>query len=198
MTDLTGFFSHARQTIGRAIAMAGIKAGLLDIPKTISKTVKRRCLSELKRLGILLRRLIFLMALQVELAPVKPRLGSNFFEKAGGETKRKCCFSLMPVQAGDAPDFLRGPLIVPDRAPVLAAPLIDRWQAMLEALQGAGRRAKCLARTLQRQQAEGAPKPYILPVPKTHALPHDVALVSGGLTVQLLEALKCWPEPDTS
>ena len=198
MTDLTGFFSHARQTIGRAIAMAGIKAGLLDIPKTISKTVKRRCLSELKRLGILLRRLIFLMALKVELAPVKPRLGANYFEKSEGETKRKCTFSFVPTSAGETPDFLRGPLTVPDRGSVLAAPLIDRWQAMLEALQGAERRAKCLARTLQRQQAEGAPKPYIMPLPKTCVMPHDVALVSGGLTVQLTEALKAWPDPDTS
>jgi hypothetical protein len=46
-----------------AIAMAGIRAGLREVPETISKTVKRRCQAELKRLGVLLRRLIFLMAL---------------------------------------------------------------------------------------------------------------------------------------
>jgi hypothetical protein len=100
MTDLSDFFSHAWQTIGRAIAMAGIRAGLSEVPETISKTVKRRCQAELKRLGILLRRLIFLMALHAQLAPV------------------------------------------------LAAPLIDRWKAMLEALQGAARnalRAHCSA-----------------------------------------------------
>jgi hypothetical protein len=74
MTDLSDFFSHAWQTIGRAIAMAGIRAGLREVPETISKTVKRRCQAELKGLGILLRRLIFLMALHVQLAPVKPRL----------------------------------------------------------------------------------------------------------------------------
>ncbi len=89
MTDLTDFFSHAWQTIGRAIAEAGLKAGLREVPETVSKTVKRRCLGELKRLGILLRRLIFLMALHVQLAPVKPRLGSNYFEKSEGDAESK-------------------------------------------------------------------------------------------------------------
>jgi hypothetical protein len=87
MTDLSDFFSHAWQTIGRAIAMAGIRAGLREVPETISKTVKRRCQAELKRLGILLRRLIFLMALHVQLAPVKPRLGSYYFEQTEGRSR---------------------------------------------------------------------------------------------------------------
>ena len=75
MTDLTDFLSLTWQTIGLAIAMAGFRAGLRDVPDTISKTMKRRCLAELKRIGIVLRRLIFLMALQVKLAPEKPRPG---------------------------------------------------------------------------------------------------------------------------
>ena len=85
MADLSDFFSDAWQTIGRAIAMACISAGLREVPETISKTVKHRCQAELKRLGSLLRRLIFLMALHVQLAPVKPRLGTNNFEKTESE-----------------------------------------------------------------------------------------------------------------
>jgi len=198
MTDLTGFFSHAWKTITRAIMEAGVKAGLRDVPETISKSVRRRCRAELKRLGLLLRRLIFLMALHVKPAPVKLRLGVNYFEKTDVETKPKPHFSLMPTQAGKAPDFLRGPITVPDRGPVLAAPLMDRWIAMLEVLRDSDRRARCLARTLQRQKAAGAPRPYLAPIPKTHAMHREVALVSGGLTVQLIEALRGWPEPDTS
>jgi hypothetical protein len=125
MTDLSDFFSHAWQTIGRAIAEAGLRAGLREVPEVISKSVKRRCQAELKRLGILLRRLIFLMALHVDLAPVRPRPGSNYFEASEGENETKYTFSLMPTPAGETPDFLRGPQIVPDRGPVLAAPLID-------------------------------------------------------------------------
>ena len=102
--------------------------------------------------------------------------------------------TFVKFETGETPDFLRGPQIVPDRGPVLAAPLIDRWQAMLETLRDSERRAKCLARTLQRQQARGEPKPFITPVPKTHAMPAALGIVSGGLTVQLIEALKGWPD----
>ena len=194
MTDLTYFFSHAYYTIARAVAEAGVNADLFKHPELIPKTLKRRVSAELKRLAVLLRRLIFLMALHVDLAPVKPRPGSNYFETSEGESETKYTFSLMPMPAGETPDFLRGPQIVPDRGPVLAAPLIDRWQAMLETLRDSERRAKCLARTLQRQQARGEPKPFITPVPKTHAMPAALGIVSGGLTVQLIDALKGWPD----
>jgi len=194
MTQPTDFLTHAWQTLARAIAETGVEADLHLVPERISKSVKRRVSAELKRLAVLLRRLIFLMALQMELAPVKPRIGSNYFEKSEGETESKYTFSLVPIPAGEAPDFLRGPDTVPIGGPVLAAPLIDRWQAMLETLKYSERRAKCLARTIQRWQAEGQAKPYIVPVPKTHAMPAAVGLVSGGLTVQLIEALKGWPD----
>ncbi|WP_375210191.1 hypothetical protein [Hyphomonas jannaschiana] len=195
MTDLTVFLLHAFRTIARAVAETGVNAGLFRHPELISKTVKRRVSAELKRLGVLLRRLIFLMALQVELAPLVPRPVSNYFEKAEGEAKaRKAFFSVLPVPAGKAPDFLHGPIIVPTRAPVPAAPLIARWEAMLDTLKHHKRRARCLARTIQRWKADGEARPHVPPVPDTHRLPAAIALVSGGLTVQLIEALKAWPD----
>jgi hypothetical protein len=199
MTDLTVFLLHAFRTIARAVAETGVNAGLFRHPELISKTVKRRVLAELKRLGILLRRLIFLMALQVELAPLTPRPASNYFEKSEGEPKpRKAFFSVLPVPASEAPDFLHGPVIVPTRGPVPAAPLIARWEAMLDTLKHHKRRAKCLARTIQRWKAAGEARPFIAPIPKTHAMPAALGLVSGGLTVQLIEALKDWPSFITS
>ncbi|HAE27922.1 MAG TPA: hypothetical protein DCG58_12235 [Hyphomonas adhaerens] len=199
MTDLTDFFSHAYYTIARAVAEAGVNADLFKHPELIPKTLKRRVSAELKRLAVLLRRLIFLMALQVELAPVKPRPGSNYFEKSEGEPEeRKAVFSVLPAPAGETPDFLHGPITVPMRGPVPAAPLIARWQAMLDTLKHHKRRAKCLARTIQRWKAEGEARPYIAPIPKTYALPATLGIVSGGLTVQLIEALRGWPAADTS
>jgi hypothetical protein len=138
----------------------------------ISKTLKHRVSAELKRLAVLLRRLIFLMALQVELAPLVPRPASNYFEKTEGEPEaRKAFFSVLPVPAGEAPDFLHGPITVPTRGPVPAAPLIARWEAMLDTLKFCRRRAKCLARTIQRWKADGEARPYIAPIPRTHAMP---------------------------
>ncbi len=199
MTYSTGFLTQAYNTIALAVAQTGVKAGLFRYPERISKTVKRRVSADLKRLAVLLRRLIFLIALQVELAPVKPRTGSNYFEKAEGEPDaRKAFFSVLPIPAGEAPDFLRGPVIVPTRGPVPAAPLIARWEAMLETLKFCKRRAKCLARTIQRWKAAGEARPYIVPIPRTHAMPAALGIVSGGLTVQLTQALRDWPLADTS
>ena len=66
MTHPTDFLTHAYYTIARAVAEAGVNADLFKQPELISKTVKRRVSAELKRLAVLLRRLIFLMALQVK------------------------------------------------------------------------------------------------------------------------------------
>ena len=114
MTDLTDFITHTFKTIARAVAEAGVNADLFKHPEMISKTLKRRVSAELKRLAVLLRRLIFLMAQQVELAPLVPRPARNYFEKTDGEPKaRKAFFSVLPVPAGEAPDFLHGPITVP-------------------------------------------------------------------------------------
>jgi hypothetical protein len=64
--------THAWKTLAHAIAETGVNADLFKAPETAPKTVKRRVLAELKRLGVLLRLLIFLKALRVELAPVTP------------------------------------------------------------------------------------------------------------------------------
>ena len=199
MTHYSDFIIHAYKTIARAVAEAGVNADLFKQPEIISKTLKHRVSAELKRLAVLLRRLIFLMALQVELAPVVPRPASNYFEKSEGEPEtRKAFFSVLPVPAGEAPDFLHGPITVPTRGPVPAAPLIARWEAMLDTLKFCRRRAKSLARTIQRWKADGEARPYIAPVPRTHAMPAPLGLVSGGLTVQLTQALRDWPPADTS
>ena len=199
MTDLTDFITHAFKTIARAVAEAGVNADLFKQPELIPKTLKHRVSAELKRLAVLLRRLIFLMALQVELAPLVPRPARNYFEKSEGEPEaRKAFFSALPVPVGETPDFLRGPITVPLRGPVPAAPLIARWEAMLDTLKHARRRAKCLARTIQRWKADGEARPYITPIPKTHAMPAVLAIVSGALTVQLTQALRDWPVQDTS
>jgi hypothetical protein len=81
---------------------------------------------------------------------------------------------------------------------VPAAPLIARWEAMLETLKFCTRRAKCLARTIRRWKADGEARPYIAPIPTTHAMPAPLGLVSGGLTVKLTQALRDWPPADTS
>ena len=76
MTDLSDVLTHTWKTLARVIAETGVNADLFKAPETVPKTVKRRVSAELKRFGVLLRRLIFLMTFRVELAPVTPRPGS--------------------------------------------------------------------------------------------------------------------------
>ena len=76
-----------------------------------------------------------------------------------------------------------------------AAPLIARWQAMLDTMKHHKRRAKRLARTIQRWQAAGEARPHVPPIPRSQRMSAALGLVSGGLTVKLIEALKSWPDP---
>nr|WP_321441345.1 hypothetical protein [uncultured Hyphomonas sp.] len=194
MTDRTDFLSQAYYTIARAIAGAGVQVGLFRTPETISQSVNRRARAELKRLAVLLRRLIFLIALQMELAPLPPRTGSNYHEPKKSDVNYRYVFTMVPGPSRPCPQFLKGPVTVPSRGPVPAAPLIARWQAMLDALKHHKRRAKRLARTIQRWQAAGEARPHVPPIPRSHRMTAALALVSGGLTVQLLEALNRWPD----
>jgi hypothetical protein len=194
MTDRTDFFSQAFYTLARAIAEAGVNVDLFKNPQTIAKSVNRRVRAELKRLAVLLRRLIFLLALQMELAPLKPRIGSNYYEPKQEDAAYRYVFTMVPAQSRPCPHFLKGPVIVPSRGPVPAAPLIARWQAMLDTLKHHKRRARRLARTIQRWQAAGEVRPHVPPILHAHRMPAAIALVSGGLTVQLIEALKRWPD----
>jgi hypothetical protein len=193
MTERTDFFSQAYYTIARAIAEAGVNVDLFKNPQTIAKSVNRRVRAELKWLAVLLRRLIFLAALQMDLAPLLPRTGSNYYEPRKEDAEYRYVFTMVPAPSRPCPHIMRGPVTVPSRGPVPAAPLIARWQAMLDTLKHHKRRAKCLARTIQRWQAAGEARPHVPPIPRP---PHAgcAALVSGGLTVQLIDALKRWPD----
>jgi len=197
MKDSTDFFSQAFYTIARAIAEAGVNADLFKTPEMIAKSVRRRVRAELRRLAILLRRLIFLVALQMELAPLPPRTGSNYYEPKKPDADYRYVFTMLPAPSRPCPHFLKGPVIVPSRGPVPAAPLIARWQAMLETMKHHKRRARHLARTIQRWQAAGEAWPHVPPIPRSQHMPAALGLVSGGLTAQLVEALKAWPDPDT-
>ena len=192
--DHAAFLTEAWNTIARALAEAGVDAGLHKHPELIRKSVKRRCTAELKRLAVLIRRLIFLMAMGLELSPLVPRAGKNYFETDKAPGPKRYAFQLTPTLAGECPDFLHGPVSVPVRGPVPAAALTARWWAMLDALKYHKRRAKCLARTIQRWRERREAKPYILPIPKTHRMPAALGLVSGGLVARLNESLQGWDD----
>ncbi|MCA8898377.1 MAG: hypothetical protein KDA39_06605, partial [Hyphomonas sp.] len=162
---------------------------------TIAKKVKRRLTSELRRLAVLLRRLIFLMALSMEFAPAASREGRNWFRPDDTTPKaRRLIFRLAPAPSGPFPDSLRPVAHIPQPGPVDAAPVTARWHAMLDVLKHARRRATRLARTLQRWQATGVAKPYVLPMARTHRLTPELGLIAGAFTLLINQALTRWPD----
>ena len=189
------FLRQSWHTLAHALAEAGVIAGLHASPATIAKKVKRRLASELRRLAVLLRRLIFLMALSMELAPSMPREGRNWFRPEDTRPKaRRLFFRLAPAPSGPFPDSLRPMQHIPQPGPVDAAPVTARWQAMLDVLKHARRRATRLARNIQRWQAAGVAKPYVLPMARTHRLKPDLGLIAGAFTHLINQALARWPD----
>jgi hypothetical protein len=108
MTEGTDFFSQAFYTIARAIAEAGVNVDLFKNPQTIAKSVNRRVRAELKRLAVLLRRLIFLEALQMDLAPLVPRVGSNYYEPKKPDAEYRYVFTMVPAPIPPMPAFPEG------------------------------------------------------------------------------------------
>lgn len=192
--DHAAFLREAWKTLAEAVVRAGVMAGLHGEPETLRKSVKRRCLARLKRLAVLLRRLILLMALALDLAPEPPRRGRNYFETDRKPSPKRHAFRLAPAPCTAPSWSVRGVFAVPARpGPVPAAPLIARWQAMLDVLKHCDRRARRLARTLARWRAGGEPRPVVLPL-ATRRLPAALGLLSGALTVRLAAALDRWPD----
>jgi hypothetical protein len=73
MSDHTAFLEQGIRAALYALADTASRANLHLKPKTITKSLKRRCMAEMKTIAILIRRLIMLMALSIQLAPLKPR-----------------------------------------------------------------------------------------------------------------------------
>ena len=197
MTDYSDFLIHAWRNVARALVRAGVAAGLELRPAVLAKSAKRRCMAQLKQLTRLIRRLIFLMALGMEVAPPDVREGRNWFR----DEDTKPAPGRRSLRIAPAPS---GPLMAslwsasgpsrPEAGPVAAAPVLARWHLLIDALRHRERRAKCLARTLLRWQAAGDAKPYVPPMARMHRMPCELGLIAAALPMLLARAMQDWPD----
>ena len=144
--------------------------GLTNIhlkPLTLRRSLKRRASGRLKQLEVIVRRLLTLMALALELAPVRPRTG------------------LTPATTSPLPE---GTEIVTFPAPYRFA-LVSALYKVLEAPDLYARR---LARSLARQQKRGDPKPVALPMASAYRLRPELGAVATALPGLLNAALETW------
>lgn len=192
--DYMAFIAQAWKTVAYALANTGVDADLDRHPATLSQRARRRCMAELRRLAVLVRRLIFLMALSVELGPLASREERNYFREEEAAAPRKRSFRVAPAMFGPFPEALRRVAGLSRAGPVDAAPVIARWTALLDALKHHKRRAKCLARTLRRWQAQGEPKPCAPPMVRTYRLSPELGLIANALPMLIDRALQGWPD----
>ncbi|MEO1476190.1 MAG: hypothetical protein AAFS13_07385 [Pseudomonadota bacterium] len=175
----------------------------------------RKASTRLKALETLVRRLIMLLALQLDLQPDRPRGAQAPPGIAPTETAsenpntindevefvafpkvRQRSLSLVPrlmllTNGRDLSHLPRG--TTPPH--IMAKRLACRIIALQRVLNVPDAYATRLARHLQKQRRSGEPAPLLIPSPVPAGLPSEMKLLQGGLALQLRDALKAW---DTS
>jgi len=199
MSDHTAFLEQGIRAALYALADTASRANLHLKPKTITKSLKRRCMAEMKVIAVLIRRLIMLMALSIQLAPLKPRTPKPAPKIEGAEDvtasfgPQPSGFSLAPPKAGPPMLCLSGVYVVPKRS-VDAAPVIARLVTLIRILKNPEPHAKRLARTIQRWQAAGEARPHVVLMAGRHRLDPELGLVASLLPQLLNDALKGWAD----
>ena len=197
MTDPSAFLSHGFAAAQRALeGVADAMQAHLN-PVTLARTLAQRAVEELTRLEIIVRRLLTLMALAIELAPVKPRAASPEARRdQAGPVCRKSApglrLSAKALPAFDPDASVLFPCTVRASGPVPAAPLLARLAALQLVLAAPDAHARRLARTLERQRKAGEARPFVLAMPRTHRLPPELGAIATALPEILKAALKSW------
>ena len=170
-------------------------------PLTLRRSLKQKAMGRLKQIEIIVRRLLTLMALALELAPVRPRTHHTpatptplpaGTEIATFPAPRRFALSgrVQPTVDPDAP------ALFPDNlrasGPVPAAPFLARVSALYKVLEAPELYAKRLARSLARQQKRGDPKPVALPMASAYRLRPELGMIATALPGLLSAALEKW------
>ena len=168
-------------------------------PLTLKRSLKRRASGRLKQIEIIVRRLLTLMALALELAPVRPRLTPATPVPLPEGTERVTFpapyrFALsgrvQPAVDPEASGLFPG--CVRASGPVPAAPFLARVSALYKVLETPDLYAKRLARSLERQRRRGDPKPVAMPMASAYRLRPELGMIATALPGMLNAALEKW------
>lgn len=173
-------------------------------PDTIPRSLRAKVLAKLKMLETILRRLILLLAMTLDLAPVRPRAARPAAPLPEGVEDVTASFlahlpslyrmALMPPPLRPSGDFsnLR---TVRHCGPVPAMPLMRRAAVLLKLMKHPDAAARRMARQLERMKKRGEMKPHCLPLAGRHRLRPELALLAGAVRLQVNSALADWPVP---
>ena len=189
------FITFTLQQVRISLAEATYDAGLTRSPDTIPMSAARRFRARVKQLAIILRRLIMLMALSLELEPVKPRqCPASETEDEPVVTKAQIPFSItlsgqMQVYALCDPGCREG--AGGASGPVSVASLMRRFEALARILRHPEKYAVRVARVMERRRRAGAPRPVCTPI-ETYRLKPELGAAAAGLPILLAGAFDRW------
>ena len=198
MTGSSDLISHGLREASLALTNV---IGMTNIhlkPLTLPRSLARRASGRLKQLEVIVRRLLTLMALALELAPVRPRLTPatpaplpEGTEIATFPSPRRFALSARIPSGHDwSVDGLA--LDRQRTGPVPAAPFLARVSALYKVLEAPDLYAQRLARSLARQQKRGDPKPVALPMASAYRLRPELGMIATALPGLLSAALEKW------
>jgi len=192
------FFEQGFRAAVNAMADAVAKANLHLRPERLSRSVRARCLASYRMIAAIVRRLVFLMALQVELPPVRERVPQARAKIVGAEDVTASfgpqikAFQLSPRPYQPLPEGLERATRPVSMALPLAAPVIARWAALGRVLREPEVHARRLAFSLRRWREAGEPVPVCVPLGTEHLLPAELGLVARVLPQLIGKGLEPW------
>ncbi|QYJ00913.1 hypothetical protein KUV46_00605 [Thalassovita mediterranea] len=205
-----------------ALVCAAERAGLITRHAPVTRAAARRFMSRLRQLETLLRRLLVLMAAELDIAidplphpepvegPAKAGVSSN--QTAPSQTTRAHPDGACPgagrgrrTSTGTSFPLLRilRPYTAEDAARLSALPrraprpvdetlLVHRYCTLLKHLQHPERLARRMARHLARLRAAGEIRPTCAPQPGLHRLSPELGALAACLPALIAAALSDW------
>ncbi|MCH2456658.1 MAG: hypothetical protein MK186_01265 [Henriciella sp.] len=193
MTQLTGFIEEGFSTVREAVVEVMDRLSV-DFRPEVTQALARYARRQIKLVEILLRRLILLLASDVELAPPVKAPSTPPAREPQTPKTRAGAFKLLPKlgQAGTPIERLRALHTLPARKNTASAPLLHRLRTLLRHLENPMPLARRMARILERIKAEGEPRPVILPLAGQHRAAPQLALLTTSLMLHGNDVLRDW------
>ena len=202
-----GFIRDSFNAMIGALECAAERAGLITRHAPVTRAAARRFMSRLRQLETLLRRLLVLLAAELDLG-VKPLIpaeaGISSNQTAPSEitrtdperarSTRTPGFPLLrilrPYTAEDAARLSALPRRPP--RPVDETLLVHRYCTLLKHLQHPERLARRMARHLARLRTAGEIRPTCEPQPGLHRLSAELGALAACLPAMIAAALSDW------
>ena len=204
-----GFIDAGLAALREALETAAERAGLILRRYRITRTAARAFRAKVRQLETVLRRLVVLMAAEIETAVIpetaKPLSGTPSSETAPSEdasahpepsrrtSTRPRGFILIPNSRYD-PEKFEALRALPRGAPkpVDETPLVHRYDTLRALIENPQALARRMARHLARWKAAGDSRPHCPAQPGLHRLSPELGAIASLLPRVVNDSLKDW------